>query len=1040
MLRYGIERERYIRRWLWGVLGSSLLSMAVGGYWFSQVIEQLGIEASRSTAAIVRLNDLLATVESDVAWQTQEWKDMLLRAHDPVLFAKHQQQFMRAADRVKYQLHRAQEILQAANSPVSNVTQLQRLEQSLVEEYTVALRSLKLTNPLSYREVDQQVIGRDRALRAELERWRSSLQTQADDRFAELAKLSAVPRFYGSGLTAILLQLLSLLAFILTFRALRKIGAGDARVRAIYQSIGDAVLVVDMQGRIETVNETAQNLMGWTEAAARGKALSEVFQLYDTNNQMRVASPAEIVLRDGRPIPMSNGMVLHRPDGSTVAVEDSAAPVLDEHGQALGVVMVFHDVSKRYAMLRELRHERTLFQQTFDMAAVGMAHVGLDGRWLRVNHKLCEITGYSKEELLQLSFRGITHPDDIERDLDALSELLAARINCFQAEKRYIRKDGSCIWVALTLSMIWKEDGTPDYGIAIIEDIQARKDAEQAAAFAQSQYQSLFEQMPESVLLIGEDVQVIAYNHEALRQLEYSSEELLQLHVWDFEAVDDVAAIEARKKTISQTGHDRFESRYRTRSGRMIDVDVSVQQVQLPDGHQGFQTLFRDITEQKQATAQVEYLAYHDQLTGLANRRLLQDRLAQALSSAVRRNAQIALLYLDLDHFKDVNDALGHQAGDELLRKVAERLLECVRSEDTLARVGGDEFAIMLNDIGGPEDAGGVAHKILQEISMPFHTGDDELYITPSIGISVCPQDGRDGATLLKNADAALYQAKQSGRATHRFFTSELQEQALERLKIERLLRKAVEGQEFELHYQPQIDLRNGHVIGCEALIRWNHPSMGQVSPARFIPVAEHSSLIIEIGDWVIREVCKQARRWQDQGLQLKVSFNVSARQFMRPVELLQVLRDALEDTGAIPSLLEIEMTESLLLDPHGLGTVLDEIRAMGIHLALDDFGTGYSSLSYLRRFPIDILKIDRSFVSDSDKNEDDAEMVKTIIGMAHNLKMSLIAEGVETAGQALMLTEYGCEVAQGYHYSRPMPVAAFEALLQQRPLHGGRA
>ncbi len=253
-------------------------------------------------------------------------------------------------------------------------------------------------------------------------------------------------------------------------------------------------------------------------------------------------------------------------------------------------------------------------------------------------------------------------------------------------------------------------------------------------------------------------------------------------------------------------------------------------------------------------------------------------------------------------------------------------------------------------------------------------------------------------------------------------------------------MRKAVEGQEFELHYQPQIDLRNGHVIGCEALIRWNHPSMGQVSPARFIPVAEHSSLIIEIGDWVIREVCKQARRWQDQGLQLKVSFNVSARQFMRPVELLQVLRDALEDTGAIPSLLEIEMTESLLLDPHGLGTVLDEIRAMGIHLALDDFGTGYSSLSYLRRFPIDILKIDRSFVSDSDKNEDDAEMVKTIIGMAHNLKMSLIAEGVETAGQALMLTEYGCEVAQGYHYSRPMPVAAFEALLQQRPLHGGRA
>ncbi len=551
-----------------------------------------------------------------------------------------------------------------------------------------------------------------------------------------------------------------------------------------------------------------------------------------------------------------------------------------------------------------------------------------------------------------------------------------------------------------------------------------------ATEAAHEQYKSLFEQMPEGVLLIDENVQIIAHNHEAMRQLEYSSEELMEMHVWDFEAVDDPAAIEQRKQKIQKTGRDDFESRYRTRSGRLMDVDVSVQLVHMPDGRPVFQTLFHDITEQKLAAQQIEHMAYHDQLTGLANRRLLQDRMEQSISSAVRRNVHIAVLYLDLDHFKDVNDSLGHQAGDILLQAVTLRLQKIIRAEDTLARVGGDEFVIMLNDISGLGDAATIAEKIIRELAEPLQVGVDELRVTPSIGISICPQDSRDVQELLKFADNALYQAKQSGRATYRFYTQALHEKAVARLQTERLLHTALEKGEFELYYQPQVNLRDGRIIGCEALIRWNHPGVGVVTPASFIPVAEHSNLIFQIGEWVMRAACLQAKEWHNRGLNLKISFNVSARQFLRPEELMRALRKAISDSEVDAALLGIELTESLLLDQQGMGEVLNEIRALGVQLALDDFGTGYSSLSYLRRFPINVLKIDRSFVSDADQNEEDAEMVKTIIGMAHNLHMSLVAEGVESQAQAVLLAAHGCEVAQGYYFYKPVPVAEFESLL----------
>jgi len=1036
MMHYRGRAARTISQLGWLVVASVFLTVTLSSYAFVKVVEQLGTKARSEAVALMQVADAVNETSRELAYQTQEWKDLLLRSNDPTLYDRHLKGFREHAAAVRVTLLQASDVIRAAGIPTAQVDALAVKHSTLLQAYESALNELDPRYPFSYRMADQSVRGMDRSLRDDLRHLSEDLTQRANQRLMALGAgqedREMSNHLYLLGALVIALPLVTLFATLLGYRALRRVSKGDARVRAIYDSIADAVVVTDMQGRVESINQRAQQLTGWSPQEARGRPLSEVFHVFDAASGESVLSPVEIVLRDGHTIPMSNGMKLRRRDGSEVAIEDSASPVHDQRGEMFGVVMVFHDVSKRYVLMEQLRYEQALFRQTFDLAAVGMAHLAVNGKWLRVNKKLCEITGYSEVELLERSFQGVTHPDDLARDIDQLKALLENRIDRYHTEKRYVRKNGQIIWVALTVSIVHKPDGTPDYGISIIEDIQVRKEAELSVMIAHEQYQALFDQMPEGVILLNENLAVEAFNQEALLQLEYDAETLGRLHLWDIETTEDKEVLKQRYDEIRRTGRDDFESFYAAGGGHVIDVDVSVRLVQLPDGRRVFQNLFQDITEQKNTALQIEHLAYHDQLTGLANRRLLQDRMQHAISSAVRREAHIAVLYLDLDHFKDVNDALGHQAGDVLLQLVTQRLEKCVRSEDTLARVGGDEFVIMLNDISSSEDAAMVAEKILEEVALPMQFGEDELRVTPSIGISMCPQDGRDVQDLLKFADAALYQAKQAGRSTYKLYTEALHQKAVERLNIERLLRKAIELEEFELYYQPQINMVTGEIVGCEALIRWNHPGMGQVQPARFIPVAEHSGLISQIGEWVMREACRQAKRWHDQGNAIKVSINVSARQFMRPVELMKALRGALHDSGVDPHLLEIELTESLLLDPQGMGDVLTEIRALGIHLALDDFGTGYSSLSYLRRFPITILKIDQSFVSNSDDDVDDEEMVKTIIGMAHNLRMTLVAEGVETPAQVARLAEHGCEVAQGFHYSRPLQVSAFEALVKE--------
>jgi diguanylate cyclase (GGDEF)-like protein len=437
--------------------------------------------------------------------------------------------------------------------------------------------------------------------------------------------------------------------------------------------------------------------------------------------------------------------------------------------------------------------------------------------------------------------------------------------------------------------------------------------------------------------------------------------------------------------------------------------------------------VFHDVSTARALTLKLAYIAQHDSLTDLPTRALLNERLQQAIALAQRHHTALALIYLDLDRFKHINDSLGHLVGDRLLQSVALRLTECVRATDTVSRLGGDEFVILLSEVAHEQDAAVSAEKLLQSIRMPHVLDNHEVHVTASIGIVVHPGDGTAVEALLQNADSAMYEAKNLGRNNYQFYRSELNSSACERQSLESGLRHAIERQELQLHYQPIVNLSTGAIAGVEALIRWQHPTLGLVLPDQFISIAEESGLIVPIGRWVLREACRQAQAWQDAGLPaMRLAVNISAVE-LRAKEFVARVEGIITGTGFDPKCLELELTETFLMqDSKSTSLVLSAIKGIGVQLALDDFGTGYSSLSYMRRFPIDTLKVDRSFVRDLTMDASDASVVSAVINMGRSLHMRVVAEGVEAVDQLLFLKEHGCSEAQGYHFSRPMKAAEF--------------
>lgn len=437
--------------------------------------------------------------------------------------------------------------------------------------------------------------------------------------------------------------------------------------------------------------------------------------------------------------------------------------------------------------------------------------------------------------------------------------------------------------------------------------------------------------------------------------------------------------------------------------------------------------VFTDVSERRRAEERAKFLFYHDVLTQLPNQQLFQDRLQQAIAFSTRAGTKVALLLVDLDRFKAINDVLGHDVGDQLLVQVAKRLEQNVRSTDTVSRQGGDEFLLLLTNVSEPDAIATFTRELMARLSEPFQIADQELTTSVSVGVAIYPEDGADYGTLLKKADMAMYRAKESGRNAYRFFNEEMNDEAVAQVTLFSGLRRALDTGQFVLHYQPQIEMASGRLLGAEALIRWNHPDLGLVYPGRFIPVAEETGLIVEIGDWVLLEACREAAKWEAAGMrEMVVAVNLSALQFKRGDVEKSVAR-TLEMTGLDPALLELELTESILIqDTENVLAAVKRLKLMGIKLSIDDFGTGYSSLSYLKRFDADKLKVDQSFVRDLATDAEDAAIVRAIVQMAHSLGLRTIAEGVETKEAQDLLRLYRCDEAQGYYYARPLPAAEF--------------
>jgi len=691
---------------------------------------------------------------------------------------------------------------------------------------------------------------------------------------------------------------------------------------------------------------------------------------------------------------------------------------------------------ERKATRDALRISEARFRAMSDASPLGIFVSDAQGECVYTNAAYQHISGMRLEQTLGNNWSMAIHPEDRERVLAAWRE--AARDQApFQTEFRFLQGDDSVVWTRVNSAAM--ADAGKSFGLVqTVEDISERKAAEDALFEEQERARVTLNSIGDAVVTTDLAGKVTFLNQVAEAMTGWPREMALGRPLAEvFNIIDGKTrsvAVNPALRAIAenQTVGLAMDSMLIHRDGSESAIEDSAAPIHNRDGRvAGAVLVFHDVSESRAMALKMAHLAQHDFLTGLPNRLLLTERLAQAIGLANRHKKQVALLFLDLDDFKHVNDSLGHAVGDLLLQSIAERLKVGVRETDTVCRQGGDEFVILLAEIEQPQDAARVADNLLASLAQPHLINGQELHATVSIGISVYPNDGLDLDAVLQNADTAMFHAKSCGRNNYQFFRADMNTRAVRRQFIESSLRRALREGEFLIHYQPQIDLLSGRMVGTEALIRWQDPEQGLVYPDQFVPIAEASGLILPIGRWVLREACRQTRAWLDAGLTaVPVAVNISAIEF-RHAGFLKGVAMILGETGLEPRYLELELTESILMhDTEASATVLKGLKDLGVQLALDDFGTGYSSLSYLKKFPIDTLKIDQSFVHDIVSDADSATIVAAVIGMGRNLNQRVIAEGVETEAQLAFLLGQKCDDGQGFQFSRPLTAVDFALLL----------
>ncbi|MBU7007658.1 EAL domain-containing protein [Phosphitispora fastidiosa] len=816
-----------------------------------------------------------------------------------------------------------------------------------------------------------------------------------------------------------------LLVYLEKMRAV--LSSGEARFRRLAENAQDIIYrcrLLPSRG-FEYVSPAATDITGYTpeEYYADPDLLFKITHADDLDvlNVLPV-----LTVEQGKPVIMRT----FRKDGNMVWTEHHTVPFYDETGCLVGFEGIARDITRRRQAEEELRKSEWRFREILENVRLLTVTLDKKGNITFCNDFLLEITGWRRDEILGTSWFDTFMPEFTRNQFrEGFFKLFTEHAGPDDLHKVTIiqTKSGEQRTVSWNTTIL--RDSTEEIiGLTCFgEDISERIQAEEVL----KRYQLLFEHANDIILFFRRDGKILEANTAAVNTYGYSREQLLTMNVSDLRAEQTKALLAGQIDRAEQAGL-LYETVHQLSDGKIMPVEVSLQGTVL-EHEKVLLGIVRDITDRKRAEETINYLAYHDPLTELPNRVLFFDRLTVALANAKRNKQKLAVMFLDLDRFKLVNDIMGHAMGDQFLKKVGKQLKSCVRSNDTVARVGGDEFTILLPDISRDEDTVKVAKKIIHGLKKPWILNGYEFQITVSVGIVLYPNDGEDAETLTKNADTAMYRAKEQGD-NYQFYTPAMNLKNVQRMEIEVALRKALENEEFQIYYQPQVNISKGMIVGFEALLRWNHPLKGVILPMEFISVAEDTGLIIPIGEWVLKTACAQNKAWQDAGYPpVRISVNLSAHQF-RQRNLVDMVAAILVETGLEPKWLELELTESTAMQDVEFSLVMmKKLREMGIRIAMDDFGTGYSSLGYLRKFPLTTLKIDRSFVHDVLTDLEDAAIVATIIVMAQNLKLNVIIEGVESEEQLAFFEQQECYEMQGYLFSKPEHADVTEKMLQKQ-------
>ncbi|MFV8826235.1 EAL domain-containing protein [Alkalihalobacterium sp. APHAB7] len=669
-------------------------------------------------------------------------------------------------------------------------------------------------------------------------------------------------------------------------------------------------------------------------------------------------------------------------------------------------------------LLLQLRTEEKLNAKILDALPINIFLEDYEGRTIFANKQACDCNGLTSEELVgKTVFDFFTKPIAKKIRQDDIHVWKAKQLFTKEVQTDFLGQEGY-VYTGKTIISI-EDELKKEYLLGFALDITDRVKAEKRLKESEELFRKLVDQAADSFFLSNSEGQILDVNTAACNQLGYSREELLNLSIKDIVSLSADKLATVYEKVAKRKSYN-YEHGMLRKDGSVFPADTNVGLI-----HIGDRTLYlglsRDISDRKKAEKQMEHMAYHDSLTGLPNRWYIHTYIKRYLTEERTQDEKLAFLLLDLDHFKVINDSLGHQAGDLLLQQVAKRLHYSISQDDTLARLGGDEFIIVLPNLKDHREAVTVCEKIMKAMEDPFFIEGQNFKVSTSIGVSIVPDHGEDIHTLIQNADIAMYSSKEQGRNSFRFFNKVMKDSAQKRMEMEISLRQALEKNEFILHYQPKLNLKTGTIYGMEALIRWQKEDNKLIYPGQFIELAEETGLIIPIGEWVLREACKQCKIWNDAGHPLTVSVNLSAQQFQKH-DLTEMIAKIIEETGLNPNALELELTESTVMkEPKQATYMLQQLKELGVSISIDDFGTGFSSLSYLNQFPIDTLKIDRSFIYDAHENKANQSIASAIISLAHSLGLNVVAEGVENEEQLKFLKTKQCDAVQGYFVGKPM-------------------